>query len=74
MGFHTPPLSFGVSQRVLKILHSFLVQNASIFYGESIFTEISGARALPRALRAKKHWEFGQKLAQKVKNHDFHRF
>ena len=48
-----PPLIFNVSQRVLQILHSFLVQIASIFYGEFIDEEIFGARALPRALRAK---------------------
>ena len=42
-----------VFQRILQILHSFLVQIASIFYGESIDEEISGARALPRALSAK---------------------
>ena len=49
----TPPFTFNVFQRVLQILHSFLMQITSIFYGETISEEISGARALPRALRAK---------------------
>ena len=48
----TPPFTFNVVQRVLQTVHSFLVQITSIFYGESISEENSGARALPRALRA----------------------
>ena len=40
---------FQFEKWVLKILNSFLVQNLSIFSKEFEFTEISGARALPRA-------------------------
>ena len=43
------PLTFNVFQRVLQILHSFLVQIASILYGEFTDEEISGVRELPRA-------------------------
>ena len=60
------PLVFIVPQPVSKILHSFLVQNVSIFSEEFISEEISGARALLRTLRAKQHWGFSQKLAQKL--------
>ena len=56
------PLTFNVFQRVLQILHSFLVQIASIFYGESISEEISGA---PKYIEG---------LLQKQLKNDFHRF
>ena len=42
-------------------MNSFLVQKSSIFSKEFEFTEISGARALPRALRAQKILAFEQK-------------
>ena len=61
----TQPSVFIVSQPISKILHSFLVQNVSIFSEEFISEKFFGARALPRALRAKQHWGFAQKLAQK---------
>ena len=38
------------------------MQNLSIFSKEFEFTEISGARALPRALRAQKILAFEQKI------------
>ena len=57
----TQPSVFIVPQPISKILHSFLVQNVSIFSEEFISEEISGARALPRALRAKKYSGFTQK-------------
>ena len=44
-----PPLTFPISQRVLKIFYSFLVQIISIFYSGFISNKIFGARASARA-------------------------
>ena len=44
---HTP-LTFPISQRVLKIFYSFLVQIISIFYSGFIFNKILAARASAR--------------------------
>ena len=46
-----PPLTFPISQRVLKIFYSFLVQIISIFYSGFISNKIFGARASARATR-----------------------
>ena len=42
------------------------MQKSSIFSNEFEFTEISGARALPRALRAQKILAFEQKIIKNV--------
>ena len=61
---HTP-LTFPISQRVLKIFYSFLVQIISIFYSGLISNKIFGARDLPRALRARIFGRLQGKSAEK---------
>ena len=65
------PLVFIVPQPVSKILHSFLVQNVSIFSEEFISEEISGARALPRALREHIFPAFELKIAKNSEKMSF---
>ena len=69
-----PPLTFPISQRVLKIFYSFLVQIISIFYSGFISNKIFGARALPRALRARIFWRFQEKNVKNDENWKFSHF